>query len=1202
MNLLLDAQEGGKMEASKDSGGGPKIGANTIDMKIQLVNDASLPSYLIPSLTCDNGSTPIPNSKVSITLTGDSLRKETAPGNFKCEITSNFLTDKEKSAITIETYYVDSSGGGGGSLLGTNTIYFDESLLSYYNDKNELKKSDNPFLATATTPDNGATYTFEFDFDKIIKYIKALPSYAQIQNMFKFVNGILSATGTTLINISAGGFLNLKFSGVPFNTSHITTESKLTLNIATTNNPVPSGCELKKLFGSDILTGHLHKVLELSEYKDFYFSGIAADKSPATPPPHLPPVDPTAAATAAAEKKATEVKIAAKLVIEKAVDGIKTKIESMSPEDNAKIPEAVKTFIDASKALAVAKDGKDTSAIAKAEAALKSASAASGLKEAIDEGLADGSTPTDVKDVLKNAKIIQDEHVKMDAADAEVVNTKAAVNKVNTAPITSIPTSSSSSPNAEITNLRAQLKAATKNIDELNKKLEQAEVAASRQSMIVATNASECGKGGISMESKGGSFIFKVPYNMIISEIAPNMRAVIAQNVLENNAANSDAATSASLLLKPAINAGGLVVVDDATKIALQQAKNDLDTANQNFKAAKSKLTGLNLTTTSSESIEASKFADAVDATQTKAPHAIAEADSAVKIVTTLETLATAKQKVADATAMVLAVTEAVKKFSDAVDEAEKAKTAAAGAGGAATLDQAVIYALAKAKTDLATEQKRLKDAGNLPAPDKVAALERAISEAEAAVAALKSAADDAAKDAALKDAKTKIAALAALVTAATTAVDAEIVAKQARDIQELTSKLKKDATDVLAAAKIAYGAITTPPTPAIVFTPVSDLITTATAAIATATNADAADAVTKTAAIATATTAVNDAIAAAKAAKEKVEAAAAVPTIPNMFTKVKANVTKAIQLVPSNKPDDIISEEVKNAASTAALDAQYYNNSLTTQDSEITDAVAAITSMTDSVTNSKIIILLEKLDKVLGDSIPSPPPPESATSELNKAIELVGTAITAVTTAVTTATAAIKASEAADAATAAPDADADAAAAAEGAPATAAAAAAKLAFVKANEQVDLANTAANDALAYAPKDHNTSELKEVTDVRNAVAAIHPPLFPTEYDANSTTTKCNESKKLLETLVRTLQAVLPAVETIKTQAAQAEAQAAAAAAGIGMVQETGEGGSKPKSKSSSSKSKSSSPKNKTKKNHSKSKSSKSKTPKIIMNE
>ena len=125
-----DAQEGGKMEPSKDSGGGPKIGATTIDMKIQLVDDkTTLPSYLIPNLKCDGGSTNITGSKVSITLKGDSLRAETTPTNFKCEITSNFLTGSEKSAITIETYYVNSSDS---SLLGTNKIYFDESLLSYY--------------------------------------------------------------------------------------------------------------------------------------------------------------------------------------------------------------------------------------------------------------------------------------------------------------------------------------------------------------------------------------------------------------------------------------------------------------------------------------------------------------------------------------------------------------------------------------------------------------------------------------------------------------------------------------------------------------------------------------------------------------------------------------------------------------------------------------------------------------------------------------------------------------------------------------------------------------------------------------------------------------------------------------------------------------------------------------------------------------
>jgi hypothetical protein len=246
---------------------------------------------LIPNLTCDDTTTKIPGSKVKVTLTGDSLRKETAPGDFKCEITSNFLTDKEKSAITIETYYVDSSSSN--KLLGTNKIYFDESLLSYYNDKNELTKSVNPFSANAISGTDD-TYTFEFDFNTIITAIEALESYVLIQNMFKFVNSIppTGVTKTTLIQISAGGFLNLKFSGVPFS-SPLTFTSKLTLKIETTNEPIPGGCALTKLFGSDILTGHLHKVLELSDYTDFDFTKISEKPPPATP---LPVVDPAAAA------------------------------------------------------------------------------------------------------------------------------------------------------------------------------------------------------------------------------------------------------------------------------------------------------------------------------------------------------------------------------------------------------------------------------------------------------------------------------------------------------------------------------------------------------------------------------------------------------------------------------------------------------------------------------------------------------------------------------------------------------------------------------------------------------------------------------------------------------------------------------------------------------------------------------------------
>ena len=147
MGYELYEQSGGKLEADKKNNGytGPKIypTEQTIQMKIELVQDDTLPYYLIQELTCSVSK--VDGSVVTMTLSGDALRKvDTPPPGFTCEITSNFLTGDEKSAITIETYY---AGGV------TNIIYFDESLLKYY-EGDKLKQSANPFLANATTTDS----------------------------------------------------------------------------------------------------------------------------------------------------------------------------------------------------------------------------------------------------------------------------------------------------------------------------------------------------------------------------------------------------------------------------------------------------------------------------------------------------------------------------------------------------------------------------------------------------------------------------------------------------------------------------------------------------------------------------------------------------------------------------------------------------------------------------------------------------------------------------------------------------------------------------------------------------------------------------------------------------------------------------------------------------------------------------------------
>ena len=204
---LLNAQEGGKavLPGTPEGKGlsGPSITTTGIKMKIKLVNDdTTLPSYLVPKLTCGDPITSplveLTPSKIVVTLSGDNLQKLNNTSNaaqiskFTCEMISDFLIQGEKSAITIETYYVDTSDSSGTPKVNINTIYFDDSLLSYYDSTTppKIQKSKNPFLFPANTADNSGTYTFTFDFDAVINKIKGLESYKQIQNMFMFVNDI----------------------------------------------------------------------------------------------------------------------------------------------------------------------------------------------------------------------------------------------------------------------------------------------------------------------------------------------------------------------------------------------------------------------------------------------------------------------------------------------------------------------------------------------------------------------------------------------------------------------------------------------------------------------------------------------------------------------------------------------------------------------------------------------------------------------------------------------------------------------------------------------------------------------------------------------------------------------------------------------------------------------------------------------------
>ena len=277
MPNLLNEQEGGKVEPQdKNSGGAdPDINptAKTIDMKIRLVagsGDDALPSYLVPKLNCtksDGSNSKITlndGSKVKVTLSGANLEKKTpTPTDFKCEITSNFLNEKEKSAITIETYYTGDK---------VSTIYFDESLLRYYKNK-QLIESPNPFSVDLDTADStDGNYIFNFDFNTIITEIQKLPSYTLIQNMFMFVNSIDNPppppqAPICLLKISADAFLNLTFKGVPFIGEDKFVLKGLTLKIDTTQPSDASGCTFDSLPDDIKLAENLKKVLELAGYE-----------------------------------------------------------------------------------------------------------------------------------------------------------------------------------------------------------------------------------------------------------------------------------------------------------------------------------------------------------------------------------------------------------------------------------------------------------------------------------------------------------------------------------------------------------------------------------------------------------------------------------------------------------------------------------------------------------------------------------------------------------------------------------------------------------------------------------------------------------------------------------------------------------------------------------------------------------------------
>jgi hypothetical protein len=414
--LLEQEQIGGKVDAYTKSGGysGPIVDPNgTIKMKIELVKpdgDDTLPSYLVPKLECAKatGSTPTTAttaSSVMVTLSGNNLLRVTDDSTLKkikCEITSDFLNGTEKSAITIETYYKDSGGK-----IVKNTIYFDESLLKSYDNSKKLTITKNPFTAVAAAPGDGSSsdppsYTFTFDFDTIITEIQALPAYKLIQSMFKVAYGVPSGSGNTstacLVKIYDNAFLNLNFTGVPFNADNIKSKSdanKLLLSISTTPaTGIDTTCDFKDILEDGVnLSENLKKVLELDKYP-IDCSKIAfppSSKTQSGGPPN----------TAAAAKAA------AKAAVSAAADTAAEVVGNISEEDKAAIGDNdIKDVINLAKKLneAKAKGESNQANTAAAQAALDTKLKDPNLMKKVDTELAKVGISQSVKTALGNVK------------------------------------------------------------------------------------------------------------------------------------------------------------------------------------------------------------------------------------------------------------------------------------------------------------------------------------------------------------------------------------------------------------------------------------------------------------------------------------------------------------------------------------------------------------------------------------------------------------------------------------------------------------------------------------------------------------------------------------------------------------------------------------------------------------------------------
>ena len=408
--LLKQEQIGGKVDAGikSEEYNGPEVDPNgTIKMKIELVksgDDDTLPSYLVPILDCKKdglSDTKTTSSSVMVTLSGSNLLQVTDAGEIKkikCEITSNFLNGKEKSAITIETYYQDSS-----STIVKNTIYFDESLLKSYGSGRALNTATNPFTAVAAPGDSSSSdppsYKFTFDFDTIITAIKALPAYQLIQSMFKVAYGVTDTSLQTacLVKISDGAFLNLNFTGVPFNTGNINKKSgasSLLLSISTTQATGIDGCDFTGILGDGVnLSENLKKVLELREYP------IDCSKIPVPPSSKPQPGTSNDAAAEAAAKAAADADAAA------------ADVGSISEEDKQAIGDSdIKDVIALAKELneAKAKIPLDQGAIDSAQAALDDKLKTKGLMDKVEAVLKTSGLPQNVINAVTKVKKLVD--------------------------------------------------------------------------------------------------------------------------------------------------------------------------------------------------------------------------------------------------------------------------------------------------------------------------------------------------------------------------------------------------------------------------------------------------------------------------------------------------------------------------------------------------------------------------------------------------------------------------------------------------------------------------------------------------------------------------------------------------------------------------------------------------------------------------